>query len=139
MPALRSRFATFLLPLRGFLGELLGGVLKFSNRVLFCLRLNCCATAFAEEIEFSRCLFVRRFARHRTGIRKHPSFVEPEEFVEFGLPIGEENLFAALGLVFGEVKEHDDDTIQLFDLAFTQVVLGGTQHGADQLERCRRP
>jgi hypothetical protein len=89
----------YFLPFRSLLWKPFRRVLQFANGVLFRLSLNRCATAFAEMFEFSFGLFVRLFARHRTGIRQNSTFVEPQEVVELLLPIIQEHLLAAFGLV----------------------------------------
>jgi hypothetical protein len=60
------------------------------------------------------------FPADSAGVWQDGALVKPQEIVEPGPPIVQEDLLAPQGLIFGEIEEHDYDPIQLDDLAFAQ-------------------
>jgi len=82
------------------------------------------APALAEQVVFTLGLGVGFFAGDGAGIGEDGALVEAQELVELGLPVFEEDLFFAAGLVFRIVEEHDDDAVEFVDFRFPQVVLG---------------
>ena len=52
------------------------------------------------------------------------TLVEGQEIVQLALPIPEEDLLPAPGLVLGVVEPHHHDPVELGDLCLAQVVLG---------------
>jgi hypothetical protein len=61
---------------------------------------------------------------HASVIVQHGAFVEAEESVETRVPTLEKDLLALPRLVLGGVHPHRNDTVQLVDLRFVQIVLG---------------
>ena len=73
------------------------------------------------------------FGGDGAGVGQHFVFVELQERIELGHPIGHSHRDLAGRLVLGVVQVHGDDSLQFLDLALDQVVLGNRHVALEDL------